>query len=209
MMKIRRLGVLAAAVGAAAIVGCEAPGNPRLADLVSPDRTYLVRLTGRPTSAAFLEHRMRVEIFKNGALHLPMRMFYVAGLFDTSFQDRFGPPDWPSAHTLRLPGRGTIWGPPETLYVRNLSGRVFRSIRIETSRDMFFVLDLAPGAEVTLPMTAPRDAWPNWFDVVVDSGPDEPMLRGHGTFESPRRPRPPFVFRVSVTAEGVEVEKVA
>jgi hypothetical protein len=171
---------------------------------VSPGGTYVVRLSGRVTSAGFFEHRVRAEVYKNGILHLPARLIYVAGLFDTAFEDRFGPPEWVAANVLRFPGKITPAGPqPDVLHVRNAAPRPFRSIRIETAKDMFMAFDLAAGAAFTFPMTAPVDV--RWFDVLVDSGDPDVRLHGHGTFGRLRHPSGPHAFSVDVSANGVTV----
>ena len=199
---------IACALIVVASAGCEAPGNPRLAALSSPGGTYEVHLTGRVTRARIFENRVRAEVFKNGAPHLPARLIFAAGLFDTAFNERFGSPEWAASNVLRFPGRaGAAAGAePDSLTLRNVSDQPFPSIRIETARDMFLVFDLAPRAEMTLPTTAPvkTDA-PNWFDVVVDSGNPDALLRGHGTFTNRSSVRPRFTFAVTVSANGVEV----
>ncbi len=126
-----------------ASAGCEAPGNPRLAALSSPGGTYEVHLTGRVTRARIFENRVRAEVFKNGAPHLPARLIFAAGLFDTAFNERFGSPEWAASNVLRFPGRaGAAPGTePDSLTVRNVSDQPFPSIRIETARDMFLVFD--------------------------------------------------------------------
>jgi hypothetical protein len=200
-MIMRMLGVLCCAAIAA---GCAAPGYPDLAALTSPGGTYVVRLSGRVTRAAFLEHRVRAEVYKNGILHLPARLIYVAGLFDTAFADRFGPPEWVAANVLRFPGKVTPAGPqPDVLHIRSVATRSFRSIRIETARDMFMVLDLVAGAEITFPMTSPVDV--RWFDVLIDSGDPDARLHGHGTFGRAREARGPLTFVVEVSTNGARV----
>jgi hypothetical protein len=195
---------------AAAAAGCEAPGRPPLGVLVSPGGTYEVHLWGRGDRPLLFEHRVRAEVYKKGALHLPARLIYVAGMFTTPFDDRFGKPDWIDGNVLRFPA-GDLAGrrPPDALRVRNVSSQPFRSIRIETAREMFMILDLPPRSETRLPMTPPKPRHPNWFDVLVDSGQAEPLMRGHGTVEAPPGPRPPALFTIAVSAEGIEVAATA
>jgi hypothetical protein len=200
-------GIVCATACALLLAGCEEPGRPHLAASRSPDGTYEVRLTGRVSRAVIFEKRVRAEIRKNGVLHLPARLIFAAGLFDTTFEQRFGPPQWAAANVLRFPSRRDADGrEPDILTVRNTAPRAFPSIRVETDRDMFLVIDLGPGREVTLPTAAPaRPEAPNWFDIVVDGGDPDGLLRGHGTFDNTVSPRPRFTFVVSVSAEGVEV----
>jgi hypothetical protein len=194
---------LAPVVCATVAAGCAAPGYPELAALVSPGGTYVVRLSGRVTRAAFLEHRVRIEVYKDGLLHLPARLIYVAGLFDTPFNDRFRPPEWVAGNVLRFPATRAAAGPePDRLRVRNTATRPFKSIRIETGRDMFMVLDLAEGSEIVIQMTP--DISP-WFDVLVDSGNPDTLMRGHGTFARPGERRGPRSFTVDVSTNGVQV----
>jgi hypothetical protein len=205
MIRIRAIACLLAC--AAALAGCEAPGNPRLATLRSPGGTYEVRLTGRVMRAYLFENRVRAEVYKNGVLHLPARLIYAAGLFDTSFDDRFGEPEWLAPTALHFPAEGASKAlPSETLKVRNLAAQPFRSIRIETTREMFLILDLAAGAEMTFRMAPPRRLGdPRWFDVLVDSGSADALMRGHGTFSPPPEAGPPLAFIISVSSHGVRV----
>jgi hypothetical protein len=157
--------------------------------------------------AVIFEKRVRAEFYKHGALHLPARLIFAAGLFDTSFDERFGTPAWAAANVLRFPCRRDPGRPePDVMMVRNTAARPFPSIRIETERDMFLVVDMPPGSEIAVPTTAPaRPDAPNWLDVVVDSGRPGELLRGHGTFNSTGIGRPRFTFTVTVSAEGVDV----
>jgi hypothetical protein len=191
----------------AVLAGCEAPGNPRLANLLSPGGTYEVRLTGRVRRAYLFENRVRAEVYKKGVLHVPARLIYAAGLFDTSFDDRFGEPVWVAQNALRFPAESASGElTPELLKVRNLAPQPFRSIRIETAREMFLVFDLAAGAELAFGMAPPRRAAdPRWFDVLVDSGNADALMRGHGTFDPPLDPGAPGVFMVTVSPHGVRV----
>jgi hypothetical protein len=192
---------------AVALTGCEAPGNPPLAALVSPGGTYEVRLTGRVTRAGFFENWVRAEVYKNGVRHLPARVIYAAGLFDTAFRDRFGEPGWLGETALRFPpARPADGRRPALLHVRNVSSQSFRSIRIETASEMFLILDLAPGADFSTAMAPPKDADdPDWFDVLVDSGDDAAFMRGHGTFEQDPEPGRARTFVVTVSSNGVAV----
>lgn len=207
MIAMRRPLIGTLFVFAAALAGCEAPGNPRLATLLSPGGTYEVRLTGRVMRAYLFENRVRAEVYKNGVLHLPARLIYAAGLFDTSFDDRFGEPEWLAPNALRFPAEDASEGlPPETLKIRNLAAQPFRSIRVETTREMFLVLDLPAGAEMAFRMAPPRRPQaPRWFDVLVDSGDADALMRGHGTFDPPPAPGSPLAFTVSVSPHGVLV----
>jgi hypothetical protein len=191
----------------AALSACEAPGTPHLATLVSPTGAYEVRLYGRVTSAALLEHRVRAEVYRNGAPYIPPRVIYFAGLFNTSFEDRFGPPDWIVSNVLRFPAAGGAGGrEPDVLHVRNLDAQPFQSIRIETSTEMFMVFDVAPGTDLVLPMTPPaKAADATWFDVLGEPGGAAAMMRGHGTFEPPDGPRAALAFTVDVSRHGVVV----
>jgi hypothetical protein len=190
-----------------ALQGCEAPGDPRLAALVSPGGTYEVRLSGRATRAWLFEHRVRAEIYKNGMLHLPSRIVYAAGFLDTAFDARFGQPHWLTGNVLHIPPRGGAGArEPDTLVVRQTASPPSRSIRIETGREMFMILDLPSGAEATLPLATPlKPGEPTWFDVLVDSGDSDALMRGHGTFESPDGGRGRLTIAVNVSNSGVEV----
>jgi hypothetical protein len=197
---------MCAIVCAAAVQACEAPGNPRLAALVSPGGTYEVRLSGRATRAALFEHRVHAEVYKNGSLHLPSRILYAAGFLDTAFEVRFGKPEWIAANVLRFPAKlGPGVRAPDTLVVRNVASQTVRSIRIETGREIFMVLDLPAGASTTMPLATPLDLEDStWFDVLVDSGSMDTLMRGHGTFKG-SGDNPRLTIVVTVSAEGVEV----
>src|SRR3990170_2402706 len=92
----------ALAVGLAlAASACQAPRTPHVSTFVSPDRTYVVRVSGHVTKARFFENWVRAEIYKQGVLHLPARVVYVSDVLEPSFQDRFGPPEWIFPNVLR------------------------------------------------------------------------------------------------------------
>ena len=153
---------------------------------------------------------MRAEIDKQGVRYVPARVFYILGPLESSFQDRFGPPEWPFPNVLRLPGsRPVPDAPSDSVIVRNTSTRSYRSVRIETGQDMCLVLDLDAGREQVLPMrvqsTARRSAW---FDVVIEAGTAGEFLRGNDTFELRRGNGAAYAFVVNISDHGADVAEV-
>ena len=192
-----------------AVSACQAPGTPHVSTLVSPDRTYAVRVSGKVTKARFFENWVRAEIYKQGVLHVPARVLYISGFLEPSFQDRFGPPEWLFPNVLRLPGSGPVPdAPPDSVIVRNTSTRSYRSVRIETGQDICLIIDLDARREQVLPMrvqsTSRRSAW---FDLIIDAGTVGEFLRGHGTFEL-RRGAAAYTFIVDISDHGAEVTEV-
>jgi hypothetical protein len=199
-------GALAAALALAA-AGCQASGAPYLSTLVSPDRTYAVRLSGHVTKAMFFENWVRTEIYKQGVLHVPLRAFYISGLLEPSFQDRFGPPEWLSPNVLRMPGRrpGPV-APPASVIVRNMSARSYRSVRIETGQDMCLIIDLDAQREQVLPMRVQTSSRSSaWFDLVIEAGTVGEFLRGNDTFELRRGAGAAYTFVVNISDHGADV----
>jgi hypothetical protein len=199
-------GALAVALTLAASA-CQAPGPPHVSTLVSPDRTYAVRVSGHVTKARFFENRVRAEIYKQGVLHVPARVVYVSDVLEPSFQDRFGPAEWLYPNVLRLPGRGAVPdAPPDSVIVRNTSSRSYRMVRIETGQDMSLIIDLEARREQVLPMrvrsTARRSVW---FDLVMDAGTVGEFVRGHATFELRGGAATASTFVVNVSDHGAEV----
>jgi hypothetical protein len=197
-------GVLVIAL-ALASAARQATGAPHVSTLVSPDRTYTVRLSGHVTKARFFENWVRAEIDKQGVRYVPARAFYISGPLESSFQDRFGPPEWLFPNVLRLPGsRPAPDAPSDSVIVRNTSTRSYRSVRIETGQDMCLILDLDAGREQLLPMrvqsTSRRSAW---FDVVMEAGTVGEFLRGNNTFELRRRSGYTFVVNISDHAADI------
>ena len=201
------IGGAVAVVLALAASACQARRTPHVTTLVSPDRTYMVRVSGHVTKAMFFENWVRAEIYKQGLLHVPARVVYVSDVLEPSFQDRFGPPEWPFPNVLRLPGsRPVPDAPPDSVIVRNTSTRSYRSVRIETGQDMCLIIDLDRGREQVLPMrlqsTSRRSAW---FDVVIETGTVGEFLRGNDTFELTRGAGAAYTFIVTISDYGAEV----
>ena len=192
---------------ALATAACQAPGTPYVSTLVSPDRTYAVRLSGHVTKARFFENWVRAEIYKQGVLHVPARALYISGLLESSFQDRFGPPEWLFQNVLRLPGSRPVPDAPlDSVIVRNTSARSYRSVRIETGQDMCLIIDLDARREQVLPMrvqsASRRSAW---FDLVIEAGTVGEFLRGNDTFELRRGAGAAYTFVVNISDHGADV----
>ena len=201
------IGSALAVALALAAAGCQAADRPHLSTLVSPDRTYMVRLSGHVTKARFFDNWVRAEIYKQGVLHVPDRAFFISGLLEPSFQDRFGPPEWLFQNVLRLPGsRSVPDAPPDSVIVRNTSTRSYRSVRIETGQDMCLIIDLDARREQVLPMrvqsTSRRSAW---FDLVIEAGTVGEFLRGNDTFELRRGAGAAYTFVVNISDHGADV----
>ena len=198
-------GVLVVAMVLAAIA--RQARRPHVSTLVSPDGTYTVRLSGQVTKARFFENWVTAEIYKEGVSHVPARAFYISGPLESSFQQRFGPPEWLFPNVLRLPGRrpGTD-APPDSVIVRNTSTRSYRSVRIETGQDMCLIIDLDARREQVLPMrvqsTSRRSAW---FDLVIEAGTVGEFLRGNNTFELRRGAGASYTFVVNISDHGAEI----
>src|SRR5262245_23043975 len=111
VLSIGRVLAVALALSASA---CKPPGAPDVSTFESPDRTYVVRVSGHLTKARFFENWVRAEIYKQGVLHVPARLLYLPDFPEPSFQDRFGPPEWLFPNVLRLPGsRAVPDAPPD------------------------------------------------------------------------------------------------
>ena len=199
-------GALAVLLALAASA-CQAPGAPHVSTLVSPDRTYMVRVSGHVTKARFFENWVRAEIYKQGVLHVPARVVYASDVLEPSFQDRFGPPEWLFPNVLKLPGsRPVPDAPPDSVIVRNTSTRSYRSVRIETGQDLCLIIDLDARREQVLPMrvqsTSRRSAW---FDVVIEAGTVGEFLRGNDTFELRRGAGAAYTFVINISEHGADV----
>jgi hypothetical protein len=199
-------GALAVALAFAASA-CKGPGTPQVSTLVSPDRTYEVRVSGHLPRARFFESWVRAEIYKQGVLHVPARVVYISDFPEPAFQDRFGPPEWLFPNVLKLPGsRPVAEAPPDSVIVRNTSARSYRSVRIETGQDMCLIIDLEARHEQVLPMRVQSPSRPSaWFDVVIDAGTVGEFLRGNNTFELRRGAGAAYAFVVNISDYGAEV----
>jgi len=194
-------------VTALAVAALRPAGTPHVSTLVSPDRTYEVRLSGHVTKARFFEHWLRAEIYKQGVRHVPARAFYISGPLESSFQDRFGPPQWLFPNVLRWPGSKPVpEAPPDSVIVRNTSTRSYRSVRIETGQDMCLIIDLDAGREQVLPMRVqPTSRRSIWFDVVIEAGTVGEFLRGNHTFELRRGAGAAYAFVVDISDHGADI----
>jgi hypothetical protein len=185
----------------------QAPGTPHVSTLVSPDGTYSVRLSGHVTKARFFENWVRAEIDKQGVRHVPARAFYISGPLESSFLDRFGPPEWVFPNVLRLPGRRPVPdAPPDSVIVRNTSTRSYRSVRIETGQDMCLIIDLDARREQVLPMRVQSISRRSvWFDIVIEAGTVGEFLRGNDTFDLRRGAGAAYTFVVNISDHGAEI----
>jgi hypothetical protein len=196
-----------AVVLALAASACQAPRTPHVSTLVSPDRTYVVRVSGHVTKARFFENWVRAEIYKQGVLHVPARVVYISDLLEPSFQDRFGPPEWLFPNVLKLPGsRPVPETPPDSVIVRNTSSRSYRSVRIETGQDMCLIIDLDARREQVLPMRVQSPSRRSaWFDLVIEAGTVGEFVRGNNTFELRRGAGAAYTFVVNISDHGADV----
>ena len=200
-------GALAVALTLAASA-CKAPGTPHVSTtFVSPDGTYVVRVSGHVTKARFFGNWVRAEIYKQGVLHVPARVVYIPDFPEPSFQDRFGPPEWLFPNVLRLPGsRPVPDASPDSVIVRNSSTRSYRSVRIETGQDMCLIIDLAARREQVLPMRVQSPSRQSaWFDLVIETGPVGEFLRGSETFELRGGAAAAHTFVVNISDYGADV----
>ena len=204
VLKIGRALAVAMALAASA---CKPSGTPHVSTFVSPDRTYVVRVSGHVTKARFFENWVRAEIYKQGVLHVPARLVYISDFPEPSFQDRFGPPEWLFPNVLKLPGsRPVPETPPDSVIVRNTSTRSYRSVRIETGQDMCLIIDLDARREQVLPMRVQSPSRRSaWFDLVIEAGTVGEFVRGNNTFELRRGAGAAYTFVVNISDHGAEV----
>lgn len=201
------IGFALAGALALAASACKPTGTPQVSTFVSPDRTYVVRMSGHVTKARFFENWVRAEIYKQGVLHVPARLVYISDFPEPSFQDRFGPPEWLFPNVLKLPGsRPVPETPPDSVIVRNTSTRSYRSVRIETGQDMCLIIDLDGRREQVLPMRVQSPSRRSaWFDLVIEAGTVGEFVRGNNTFELRRGAGVAYTFVVNISDHGAEV----
>jgi hypothetical protein len=199
-------GALAGALALAAS-GCKPPAPPQVSTFVSPDRTYAVRVSGHLPKARIFESWVRAEIYKQGVLHVPARVVYISDFPEPSFQDRFGPPEWPFPNVLKLPGSKPVpEAPVDSVIVRNTSTRSYRSVRVETGQDVCLIIDLAAGREQVLPMRVQSPSRRSaWFDLVIEAETVGEFLRGNDTFELDRGAGAAYTFVVTISDRGADV----
>jgi hypothetical protein len=164
-------------------------------------------VSGHVPKARFFETWVRAEIYKQGMLHVPARILYISDFPEPSFQDRFGPPEWPLPNVLKLPGSKPVAeAPPASVIVRNTSARSYRSVRIETGQDMCLIIDLEARREHVLPMRVQSPSRRSaWFDVVIEAGTAGEFLRGNNTLELRRGAGAAYTFVVNISDYGAVV----
>jgi hypothetical protein len=145
-------------------------------------------------------------VYKENQPYVPARIVYIADSMDTAFNDRYGQPTWERPDVLRFPG---AWGrheqPSDVLTVRNQCDTAIRSLRVDTAQDLFIVLDVAPGAELSLPTTAVApSADLNWLSVQAEWGSGFPPSRGSGAFTLQGGRGARFEFVVTVWPDRID-----
>lgn len=204
---MRQFTILLCAVVTA---GCEPPGNPHVADIVSPTGTYTLRLTGRVTKPygifSFEEHRLRAAVYKGSVPYVPARQIYLADPMDTAFEDRYGSPDWQAPTILRFPAAwAKATGVRHSITVQNRTDQRLPSVRIDTAQDLFFLFDVAPGDELELQSTATVRAGDiNWINVAVERGGEAAPPYEQACFSLTGGSWAEYDFEIAVAATGVD-----
>jgi hypothetical protein len=204
---MRQFMVLVCAVVAA---GCEPPGNPHVADIVSPTGAYTLRLTGRVTKPygffSFEEHRLRAAVYKGSVSYVPARQIYLADTMDTAFEDRYGSPDWLAPTILRFPAAwAEATGVRDRITVQNRTDQRLPSVRIDTARDLFVLFDVAAGDELELQSTATVRAGDiNWFNVIVERGGEAAPPYEHACFSLTGGSKAEYNFVIAASGRGVD-----
>lgn len=196
---------------ALAAVACEPAGDPHVADYRSPASHYVVRLTGRTSApVSFLrEHRLRASILKNGEPYVPARLIHFADWMDTAFDDRSGRPNWVAANILRFPSQwmGARIDPlSDVLTIKNHCRGPIRSIRVESTNDLFIGIDLLPGVETPLQMTPlASTAEVASFFVDAEWGPPAMPSSAHASFLLRGGREGRYRFRVDVRSDRIRI----
>lgn len=138
-----------------ALCSCACSGEVRsLGTITSPDRKYVLDLSGDPrTSVSFaITHRVNVNIARQNGRPIGSLTLYSFDGFDDSFESRFAVPVWVHPNIVRWPLRAEQPGGPAVLKIQNHTQGAIECLSVNAG-DLFLGFDLPPQSEVAMPTT--------------------------------------------------------
>jgi hypothetical protein len=205
------LGTFVVILVVSAIIGCDVPGRPAIAEVQSPQATYTVRLSGRPHAPLnpLVYHSVWAEVLKGNTIFIPPQKIHDGDSFDDSFKDEYTGTEWPQESVLRfksaIAGRNT--GTNEITVV-NQSVLAVRSLQVK-AEDLFLLFDILPGTELRVESTCWLRADLSWVEVRGQWSDGSPIPWKGVNFVLSSNWNDRLRYRITLDAGGAQIAEAA
>jgi len=190
-----------------AVFGARAWINKRTAvftTTTSPQGTYSINLKGAKGRPLLIPYLVRADVYKMGEPLVADVLLHEAwDAFDCSFELGFPEIRWPANNVVEFYGPGFYEDGNDILIIQNRSGKAVNCLYID-SVSKFIVVDMRPGASLSLKVPIPRTDWP-WFgyEGVLDDG--TPIPPKFDNFNR-RSPTTDCTYVLSILESGSMIE---
>jgi hypothetical protein len=170
-----------------------------------------VQLVGKSTApkAMFVEHLLYADAFKGSAEVVRKWEIHFADWLDTAFDEEYSGADWPQDNVLRLKASGVDRAAaPDLIVLANHGSEPVAFLTVK-SRDLFIMLDIAPG--VTTELAAPAQSGLTDLSWVKVEGRWVSGARLPSTgvnFTLPKHSTGQFKYVVELSDAGVKMREV-
>ena len=173
-----------------------------LDELVSPEGTYRVVLSGDHERPEWGTAEFRLYVNKGGHLWIDGNVIYSAQYYDTPFPRQYPMRSWDSDTVLRLSSPGPAGWPIDEVLLRNQTQRRVRLVDL-SSGDKLLVFDLEPGRE--LRFNVPYNDISRFVRCKVEFEDGSVLDSGPVVFGHDGKVRPPVTLAVTIEDSGVTV----
>ncbi|HKZ77011.1 MAG TPA: hypothetical protein VJ124_01720 [Pyrinomonadaceae bacterium] len=152
------VGAISLSIFAFATVG----RGPLISKIESPDKTYVLYLTGKKSRPAvpIIEHSVYFDLYRHGKPVVRGRELHSGDWFDPAFENLYGDHSWANNSTLMFHRRKGPERSRDTLNVANNTSKCIKFLRVQSS-DLFLLFDLKPQARARL--SASPQTWLSWI----------------------------------------------
>lgn len=170
----------------------------------SPQNTYTVNLKGAKGRPLLIPYWVHADIYKMGEPYVADVFLHKAwDAFDLSFEAGFPEIRWPANNVVEFYRPEYFEDGNDILIVQNRSGKPLKSLFVHAV-STFLVVDMRPGASLSLKAPKPRGDW-QWIvlEGVLDDGTKIPR---HDTDFRQHRKRESCTYLLSSLESGSAIE---
>lgn len=178
--------------------------DPLISRIESPDKVFVVRLTGRKTRPALplVEHSIHFDLFRGSKAVVLRRKLHSGYWFDAGFEDSYPEHTWVNSSTIMFHRRISQEGSRDTLNLTNNTSKSISYLRIQ-SGDLFLLFDLKPQAKTTL--DSYPQTWLSWITVEGEFEDGESIPMKGVNFSISSNLKGPFKYEISINDNGPKI----
>ena len=179
--------------------------EPLISTIESPDKTYVLHLTGKKTrpSLPLIVHSVYFDLFRGNEAVVLKRKLHSGYWLDAAFEDSYPRHNWVARSVIMFHRENIHEVSRDTLTLTNNSNKPISYLRVQ-SVDLFLLFDLKPQSKITL--SAYPQTWLSWITVEGEFEDGQIIKKSGTNFSVDPKLKGPFRYEISINESGPRIE---